>query len=232
MKELGIFVDESGTFDVADKNKNTKKDLYIVSFVFHDKSNPVHNEVLLFEQYIFELGLTKDLPVHTMPLIRQQKPYQYMICDTRRKIFNRLFQFMRKLKLKHKVFVYDKKYSDNKQVIKNNLEKYIEQILDANLQYFKSFDEIVIYYDEGQESLSNTLHNSFAKKLDNIRFKEDICQSDYRLLQCADMVCSLELIIQRKEHNEYIKSVDKFFGTGHLFNKNYAKKYKKLELNP
>ena len=229
MNELGIFIDESGTFDVAEKDKNNLRDLYIVSFVFHNKSNNIHDEVIAFEQYLFNMGLTKNLPVHTMPLIRQQKPYKYMICDTRRKIFYKLFQFMRKLKLPYKVFVYDKKYSDDKQAIKNNLEQYIEQLILENFEYFKKFDEIVIYYDEGQEALSKVLHNSFSKNLNNLRFKDGICQSDYRLLQCADMVCSLELITQRKSKHEYIKAIDKFFGSGNLFNKNYAKRYREME---
>lgn len=64
----------------------------------------------------------------------------------------------------------------------------------------------------------------------NYRFKEDVCQTEYRLLQCADMVCSLELIKQRKQANEYIKSIDKFFESGQKYNKNYAKAFNKMEL--
>lgn len=44
------------------------------------------------------------------------------------------------------------------------------------------------------------------------------------------MVCSLELVKQRKEHNEYIKAIDKFFISGSKYNKNYGKAYKELEL--
>ena len=81
------------------------------------------------------------------------------------------------------------------------LEQYIKQIITDNYDYFKKFDEIVIYYDRGQNYLTKILHNAFSKNLNNYRFKEDVFHGKYILLQCADMVCSLELIKQRKENN-------------------------------
>lgn len=38
MSELGIFIDESGTFEKNNSLNNNISDLYIVSFLFHDKS--------------------------------------------------------------------------------------------------------------------------------------------------------------------------------------------------
>ena len=70
----------------------------------------------------------------------------------------------------------------------------------------------------------------FSKNLNNYRFKEDVFQGKYRLLQCADLVCTLELIKQRKQNNEYIKAIEKFFLSGNKLNKNYLKTYNSLEL--
>lgn len=229
MSELGIFIDESGTFEI-NNSLNNLRDLYIVSFLFHDKSVSIENNIKNFENFLLSRGLNKNMPVHTMPLIRQQKPYTVFNGELRRKIFYNLFQLMCKLKLKHKTFVCDKKFCSSKQTIKQRLETYIEQMVSDNYEYFKKFDEIVIYYDEGQNYLSKILHKAFSTYLKNYRFKEDICQEEYRLLQCADMVCSLELIKQRKEHNEYIKAIDKFFVSGNKYNKNYGKAYNSLEL--
>ena len=61
------------------------------------------------------------------------------------------------------------------------------------------------------------------------RFKEGVCQ-DYRLSQCADLVCSLELINQRKQNHESIRSIDRCFISDSIYNKNYRKFYKNLEL--
>lgn len=230
MSELGIFIDESGTIDGKNSNKDGLKDYYIVSFLFHDKSIDVSEDIKILENYLRINNLNFNLPIHIMPLIRQQKPYQNLSISIRKKIFHQMFQFMRKLKLKYKTFVCDKKYSNSKQNIKNILEKYIEQLIKEHFDYFNKFDEIVIYYDEGQEYLSKILHNSFPKNINTSRFKENVNQSNYRILQCADLVCALELIMQRKQNNEYIKSIDKFFTSGNKFNKNYGKAYKNLEL--
>lgn len=230
MSELGIFIDESGVFETNHSQKDNLRDLYIVSFLFHNKSLEINEEVSNFEKFLTVNGFEAQIPIHTMPLIRQQKPYLELNGDSRRKLFHHMFQFMRKLKLRHKTFVCDKKYCSTKQAIKQSLENYIKQMITDNYDYFKKFDEIVIYYDKGQDYLTKILQKAFATNLKNYRFKEDVCQEEYRLLQCADMICSLELIKQRKEHNEYIKAIDKFFISNRRYNKNYGKVYKDLEL--
>lgn len=230
MSELGIFIDESGFFESNTFQKENLKDLYIVSFLFHNKSNPIDNDINIFENLLSENGFDSNFPIHTMPLIRGQKPYTNLNGRERRRIFKYLFQFIRKLKLKHKTFVCDKKYCPTRQVIKQNLEIYIKQMITDNQKYFKKFDEIVIYYDEGQVYLTKILHEVFSKTLKNYRFKEGVSQNEYRLMQCADMICSLELINQRKQNNEYIRAIDKFFISGNKYNKNYGKAYKELEL--
>ena len=121
MSELGIFIDESGSFERENSLRNNLSDLYIVSFLFHDKSLSIEKGVKSFEDFLLRNGLSKDFPIHTMPLIRQQKPYMLFNEEYRRKLFHRLFVLMSKLKLKHKTFVYDKKFCSSKQVIRQRL---------------------------------------------------------------------------------------------------------------
>lgn len=230
MSELGIFIDESGVFEINNSQEKTLQDLYIVSFLFHDKALSVNKTIEDFETLLLNNNFEAQLPIHTMPLIRQQKPYSELNRDNRRKLFYHLFQLMRRLKLKHKTFVCNKNYCSSKQSIKHNLENYIQNMILDNYDYFKKFDEIVIYYDKGQDYLTKILQKAFSKNLNNYRFKENAYQEEYRLLQCADLVCSLELIKQRYLNNEYIKSIDKFFISYSKFNKNYGKTYDNLEL--
>ncbi len=229
MSELGIFIDESGTFEKSNSLNNIS-DLYIVSFLFHDKSISIEKDIKNFEDFLFRNGLDKNLQIHTMPLIRKQKQYQVFNEELRRKLFYRLFVLMCKLKLKHKAFVFDKKFCTSKQNIRQRLEMYIRKIVTENYNYFKKFDEIVIYYDEGQDYLTKILHNAFSTTLSNYRFKTNVNQENYRILQCADMVCSLELIKQRQKNNEHIKAIENFFISERKFNKNYGKAYNDLEL--
>lgn len=230
MSELGIFIDESGFFEINNSQDCNLRDLYIVSFLFHDKSISIEKGIKNFEDFLLRNGLNKDFPIHTMPLIRQKKTYLVFNEEFRRKLFHRLFVLMSKLKLKHKTFVCDKKFCPSKQTIRQKLKLYIKQMITDNYDYFNKFDEIVIYYDEGQDYLTKILHEAFSVSLKNYRFKEGVCQEDYRLSQCADMVCSLELINQRKQNGEYIKAIDKFFISARKYNKNYRKAYNNLEL--
>lgn len=230
MSELGIFIDESGVFEINNLKNDNLKDSYIVSFLFHDKSVKIDIPLKDFETKLNENVFNFHTPIHTMPLIRQQKPYLELDGNNRRKLFYILFQFMRKLNIKHKTFIYDKSYCNSKQTIRQNLESYIRQMITANFNYFNKFDKIVIYYDEGQNYLTKILNNTFSKNLSNYRFKNDAFPDKYRLLQCADMVCTLELIKQRKQNNEYIKAIEKFFINGNKLNKNYLKPYNDLEL--
>jgi len=230
MSELGIFIDESGNFEKNNSVNNNLSDLYIVSFLFHDKSISIENRVKDFEDFLQKNGLDKYFPIHSMPLIRMQKPYSIYDEELRRKLFYRLFVFMYKLKLKHKTFVCDKKFCTSKQIIRQKLELYIRQMIIDNYNYFNKFDEIVIYYDEGQDYLTKILHDAFSENVKNYRFKEGVCQENYRLFQCADMVCTLELINQRKRNGEHIKAIENFFISDSKYNKNYAKSYKNLEL--
>ena len=230
MSELGIFIDESGVFEVNNHKNDKLRNLYIVSFLFHDKSILIDKPITEFENFLIDNNFDSKIPIHTMPLIRQQKPYLELDGNERRKLFHNLFQFMRKLRIKHRTFVCDKTYCSSKQSIKQRLDLYIKQMITDNYNYFNKFDEIVVYYDKGQSYLTKILHNAFSKNLNNYRFKEDVFQGKYRLLQCADLVCTLELIKQRKQNNEYIKAIEKFFVSGNKLNKNYLKTYNSLEL--
>ena len=230
MSELGIFIDESGFIEKDNSNNINVRDLYIVSFVFHNKSMVINKDVKTFEDFLAENGFERNLPIHTMPLIRQQKPYKYLNSDMRKKLFYHLYQFMLRLKLKHKTFICDKGYCSSKKTIKKSLENYINQMVTDNYEYFNKFDEIVIYYDKGQDYLTKILRNAFVTALPNCRFKENVCQEDYRLLQCADMACALELVIQRLKNNEQINAIKNFFISESKFYKNFGKTYEKLEL--
>lgn len=176
MSELGIFIDESGVFEINNLKNDNLKDFYIVSFLFHDKSDEIDIPLKDFETKLRECGFDFYSPIHTMPLIRQQKPYLELDGNNRRKLFYILFHFMRKLNIKHKTFVCDKSYCTTKQTIKQNLESYIRQMIITNFDYFNKFDEIVIYYDKGQNYLTKILNNTFSKNLSNYRFKNDVFQ--------------------------------------------------------
>lgn len=85
MRELSVFVDESGDFG----EYNFHSPYYILSFVFHDQNVDIRNELDFLDKKLNGLGL-KDQAVHTGPIIRQEKEYFDMDLKIRQKILKTL----------------------------------------------------------------------------------------------------------------------------------------------
>ena len=56
MSELGIFIDESGTFEKSNSLNNNISDLYIVSFLFHDKSVSIEKVLKFLKIFCLEMA--------------------------------------------------------------------------------------------------------------------------------------------------------------------------------
>ncbi len=68
MKELSIFVDESGDFG----HYNTKyAPQYVFSLVLHEQQNSIEEQIKQFEREMFNMGYLNHV-VHTSPLIRKE----------------------------------------------------------------------------------------------------------------------------------------------------------------
>ena len=84
-----------------------------------------------------------------------------------------------------------------------------------------SYDEVKIYYDNGQVEVTRILSSVFNALLDNVEFKR-VIPSDYRLFQVADLICTLKLI-ELKRNNILSKSEKLFFVDDRTLKKNYLK---------
>ena len=82
MKELSIFIDESGDFGSYEPHSP----FYIITMVFHEQKNPISAAIDKLEQELSYLGLER-LCIHTGPIIRREEIYTSMDISTRRKIF-------------------------------------------------------------------------------------------------------------------------------------------------
>lgn len=88
MKELSIFVNESGDFGEYDYHSP----YYILSFVFHDQDLDLTSALDILNQKLYSLGLG-TAAIHTGPVIRQEEIYNAIDLDTRRKIMRVLLTF-------------------------------------------------------------------------------------------------------------------------------------------
>ena len=203
MKELNIFIDESGDFGVNDN----ASDLYVVSIVFHSSLNNIEPFLNALNKRLNKLQFTKM--IHAADLIRHKGNYKSLSIDQRRKIFTAIYQFERKSPIKLKSIIVNKKYTDTYKLLKKQLTMELNESISNNLKYFQKFDKIIIYYDNGQSQLTSILEDIF--KDFNISFINDFDKTKEKLFQVADMLTFIDKYYYKFKHNLYISKNEKIF---------------------
>ena len=100
------------------------------------------------------------------------------------------------------------------------LSRQISQFVRGHYEDFLSFDDVKIYYDNGQVEVSKILSSVFNALLPNPVFRK-VMPSEYKLFQAADLLCTLELVRLKLEKI--------FFGNIRDLKKNYLKPLSKKE---
>lgn len=92
MKELSIFIDESGDFGEYDHHSP----FYIITMIFHNQEEDIQHPIDKLNQELSYLDLT-DCCIHTGPIIRKEEIYANMSISERRRIFNKMMGFIRQI---------------------------------------------------------------------------------------------------------------------------------------
>ena len=90
MKEISIFIDESGDFGKLNPNSP----YYIVTMVFHDQTTDISTCLVSLEQELTYLGYPHHC-LHAGPIIRMENELKNEDIVTRRKLLMKLMGFMR-----------------------------------------------------------------------------------------------------------------------------------------
>lgn len=217
MKELSVFIDESGDFGEYDYHAP----YYIISMVFHDQQIDLTDEFNRLEHELSDIGLTAHC-VHAGPVIRQEEEYRYMTLDERQRVLKKMMSFLRRLNVVCESFYIEKKHIENPVEASAKLSKEIAGFIRWHFKYFLDFDTIKIYYDNGQVEVNKILAAVFNTLLDNVEFRK-VLPSEYRLFQVADLVCTIKLANLKMENHSLSKSELLFFGNERTLKKNYIK---------
>ena len=217
MKELSIFVDESGDFGDYDYHAP----FYIIAMVFHDQAIDISTDLHILERELSNIGLEKHC-VHAGPVIRSEHEYKEFSIKERQHILKRLITFIRKLDLKVQTVYIEKKNMEDSVEYFGKLSKQLSNFIRSHLDYFLGFETIKIYYDNGQIEVSKLLSSVFNVMLDNVVFRK-VVPSEYRLFQVADMVCTLKLTELKMLNHSLSKSELLFFNDERTLKKNYLK---------
>jgi hypothetical protein len=219
MKELSIFVDESGDFGEYDYHSP----YYIITMVFHNQENDITPHIQKFNTELELLGLEPCHCVHNGPIIRREHPYENMDINVRRRIFNKMIAFTRQLDITFKSFYIEKKHISDSIEATGKLAKLLATFIRDNYSEFLSYDKVKVYYDNGQTEVTRILSSILNALLPTVEFRK-VLPSDYRLFQVADLICTLELIRLKMETKSLSKHELAFWGNERDFRKNYLKK--------
>lgn len=225
MKELSIFIDESGDFGEYDYHSPW----YIVTMIFHEQETSIQEAVDYLNRELLLLGL-KNHCIHTGPIIRKEKEYSEMDYLKRRKIFNKMVAFTRHSGIKYKSFNIEKKHINDIIEVTGKLSKQISSFIKEHYDFMLSFDLVKIYYDNGQVELSKILSALFNAFLPRVEFRK-VKPSDYRLFQVADMICTFELLKLKIRNRSISKSEKIFFGSINDLKRNYLKIVSKQDID-
>ena len=226
MKELSIFIDESGDFGAYEPHSP----FYIIAMVFHDQGTLIMDSIDRLDKELSYLGLEK-LCIHTGPIIRREEIYASMDIRTRRRIFNKMIAFIRQINIRYKCFHIEKKHVSDAVETSGRLARQISQFIMEYYEEFHSFDAIKVYYDNGQVEVSKILSSVFCALLPNVAFRR-VMPENYKLFQVADLVCSMELVKLKMKLHLISKSEQAFFGNMRDFRKNYIKPLEGMEWTP
>jgi hypothetical protein len=219
MKEkiLSVFIDESGDFGPYSPHAP----LYLVTMVVHDQGLDITENVQRLDEHLQNLGYPLHA-IHTGPLIRRESVYINDTVEDRKKLFNALFHFVRKLNVHYICAKVSKHECSDVVALTAKLSRTIADAIQADKAYFDSYDRIIVYYDNGQVELTKILTSVFNALFSTVEFRK-VRPVDYKLFQAADLICTMELLKQKMDANMASHSEMAFFENRRDFKKNYWK---------
>jgi hypothetical protein len=220
-KTLSVFIDESGDFGPYEAHAP----YYLVAMVLHNQNIDISENINSFDAHLQNLGYPQHA-VHTGPLIRRESVYSNDLVEDRKRLFNSLFNFTRKLDINYACAKIKKSECPDVISLTAKLSKEIAEILRAKESYLNDFNHVIVYYDNGQIELTKVLTSVFNTLYAHVDFRK-VQPVDYKLFQVADLVCTMELLAEKADTNSLSHSELDFFNNSRDFKKNYLKHIRK-----
>ena len=224
MSELSILIDESGDFGET----RDVRDYYLVTFVFHDQSQDISQEIKRLDERIHLLNYGIEY-IHTGPIIRKEDVFRHYSLDERRRMLYTIFNFALKCPVQYYTIAIKRKEASDRVQLSGKLGKAINQMLNEHSDFLMSFDKVIVYYDDGQKELSSLLNAIFSIQLSNVEFRK-ADPREYKLLQVADFFCSIELLKIKREESRLSAGESKFFYKPNELKKVFIKGIEKKKL--
>ena len=217
-------MDESGDFG----NIQPHSPYYLVTMLFHNQDESIVFDNVALDANIRNIGFD-PVSLHSGPIIRREGYYREHTKDKRKKLLRSLLAYCQHVPIRYTTVFVEKRECAGIINLTAKLSKLISAFVKEHLAYFHSFDEIIVYYDDGQIELTRVLTSTLAALMSNVVFRL-VKPSDYKLFQLADMLCTLELVALKFQAKNPSRSELDFFNSYREFNRNYLKVIRKKRL--
>ena len=166
MSEISIFADESG-------GQGGRSKYYALTLVFHDRSDDIMGEVGKYRRGLATRGL-EDIPLHEGPLLTGHDSYEGMDIKDRKGYRTMFFQLLQHLPIRYATFVYRRSELVGDDAFVSRMRRDIVDLVFDNLEYFQAFDEVKVYYDNGQEIVAEALRGAieYAISKDSLLYRK------------------------------------------------------------
>ena len=172
-----------------------------------------------------------NIPFHSEPLLNGHGAYENLNIASRKKLLHSFAAMVRYLPISYRTFAYRRSEYENPSALSARMKRDISGLLFDNLEFFQSFDEVKVYYDNGQNIVKQALDQSIRFVLSkNAIQRRRTSMTDYRLEQVADYLCTIELAAIKYEAKEDGGTYDKFFGGIGAFKRNWLKQARRKRM--
>ncbi|WP_283171488.1 DUF3800 domain-containing protein [Curtanaerobium respiraculi] len=217
---ISLFCDESGNVGKSSK-------YYLVTLVFHDQSDDISGHLAKYDAVLKQSGI-QDVPFHMTPLLRAHNQYKDLDIQTRKRMLSKFSIFAQHLPYEYHTFSYRKSEFATDDEMFARMRRDLVTFLFDHLGYLQSFDQVKLYYDDGQDELNRVLHSAIEYAISKEAYiYRDARPQDYRLAQVADFVCGIELTELKYAAKEATATDETFFGGSTSFKKNFLKQVRK-----
>ena len=139
-KILSVFIDESGDFGPYDSHAP----YYLVSMILHNQNIDITENIKVFDTHLLNLGYQRHA-IHTGPLIRRESVYSNDLIEDRKRLFNALFNFARKLDFQYSCIKVKKSECSDVITMTSKVSKALAYALRNNENFCNSFDTAIYF---------------------------------------------------------------------------------------
>ncbi|MDT3318087.1 DUF3800 domain-containing protein [Microbacterium sp. KSW4-11] len=215
MPTLSIFVDESGDFGESSDG------YYVIGLVLHEQQKDIEGDLRHLGERLREIGL-ENHTVHSGAAIRGEAEYRDMPYTTRKRAFTFMHAFLRRTRIQHHAISLRRREHADRLKLEGAIARELGGFLQARTSYFRGFDQVIVYYDNGQAELTRILNAVMNAYFLQVEFRR-MQPADYRLFQAADLVCTLGLLEAKDNDNALSRSDLFFFESARKLRKDYLK---------